>query len=85
MRKAIQQVAKGNGYSQSEKKKGVIQGIIFGLVPHTFCILFVVLYRGRGHRDDFVETTAVPTLFFPDHCSSGLCVCHDIVRLLSEA
>lgn len=43
MRKAIQRMAKRNVFSQSEKKKSVIQGIIFGLVPHTFCILFVVL------------------------------------------
>ena len=43
MRNAIQQVGQRNGFTQSEKKQGVIQGIIFGLVPHTFCILFVVL------------------------------------------
>lgn len=43
MRKAIQRVGQRYGINQSEKRKGVIQGIIFGLVPHTFCILFVVL------------------------------------------
>lgn len=30
--------------AQSEKKRnGLIQGLIYGLVPHTFCILFIVL------------------------------------------
>lgn len=43
MRKAVQRVGQRYGINQSEKRKGVIQGIIFGLVPHTFCILFVVL------------------------------------------
>ncbi|MHB1355053.1 MAG: hypothetical protein ACYCZF_03640 [Anaerolineae bacterium] len=43
MRKAAQRVVKRLEFSPSEKKKGLIQGIIFGLVPHTFCILFVVL------------------------------------------